>query len=80
MLNLITSSDMKMLCTVDYVTTRLVNDSVELMQDIIEKCLSKTTQIKATSLLTSVSFSSSTSTQSYVPKETISISMDYIML
>ena len=56
MLNLITSSDMKMVCAVDYVTTCLVNDSVELMQDIIEKCVSDSNQNQATSLLTSVSF------------------------
>ena len=47
---------MKMVCAVDYVTTCLVNDSVELMQDIIEKCVSNSNQDQATSLLTSVSF------------------------
>ena len=80
MLNLISSSDMKMLCAVDYVTTCLVNDSLELMQDIIEKYLSETTQIKPTSLLTSVSFFLKHKYTSYEQKETISVYMDYIML
>ena len=47
---------MKMICTLDYVTTTSVNDSVKLLQDVIEKCVLSSNKKDATSLLTSISF------------------------
>ena len=48
---------MKMICTLDYVTTTSVNDSVKLLQDVIEKCVLSSNKKDSKSLLTSILFS-----------------------
>ena len=55
-LNEITSSDVKTICAVDYVSTILVNDTVEVLQNIIDKCIPPEKVQYTTDLLSSVSF------------------------
>ena len=55
-LNKIASSDAKTICDVDYVSTILVNDTVKVLQNIINKCIAMDKVQYTTDQLSSVFF------------------------